>query len=332
MVWNRRTDARFHKISNGMAVDRKDIHGHRLVPNDKEDWIVIRDTHQGLIDRRQFEIAKNKRLNKIESIQQRGIDPRLKTHGKTWDGKRSRFILSGLITCSKCSSRYQGFTSAKGKTNLDGTKTKNFYYACGGYISRGNSVCQLNSIPQEILEQAVIEQILEFYEKYMDEDGRELLAEKVKSQINLENIDFKSAKQRVDQELQRNDQIINNLLDNLTAQNRELVDKRLNDLKNQKILLESRLEELDRLQSSQDEILNIVSQTLTFISSLEYTLKNGLPQEKLVAIRQCVQRIWVDKEAGKLQIDIYSVPAGNIKITESITAELQLPTNSIVAG
>ena len=30
MVWNRRTDARFHRISNGHAVDREFIHGHRL--------------------------------------------------------------------------------------------------------------------------------------------------------------------------------------------------------------------------------------------------------------------------------------------------------------
>ena len=69
-----------------MAVDRKDILGHRLVPNDINVWIIIRDTHKGLIIRRQFETTKNKRLNKIESIQQRGIDPKLKTHGKTWDG------------------------------------------------------------------------------------------------------------------------------------------------------------------------------------------------------------------------------------------------------
>ena len=68
--------------------------------------------------------------------------------------------------------------------------------------------------------------------------------------------------------------------------------------------------------------LPIVSQTMSFISSLDFTFRNGLPQEKLVAVRQCVQRIWIDKENEKLQIDIYSVPASNIKIAESIKAEL----------
>jgi len=38
MVWNRRTDARFHRISQGRAVDRENVHGARLVPNGKSDW------------------------------------------------------------------------------------------------------------------------------------------------------------------------------------------------------------------------------------------------------------------------------------------------------
>ncbi|MHC4145977.1 MAG: recombinase family protein, partial [Planctomycetota bacterium] len=39
MVWNRRRDGRFHRISQGQAVDRENVHGARLVPNQKEDWI-----------------------------------------------------------------------------------------------------------------------------------------------------------------------------------------------------------------------------------------------------------------------------------------------------
>jgi len=86
MVWNRRTDGKFHRISNGMAVDRIDIHGHRLVPNAQEDWIIIRDSHEPLISRRIFEAARQRKLNKIESIEQRG-------QGKRWNGKRCRYIL-----------------------------------------------------------------------------------------------------------------------------------------------------------------------------------------------------------------------------------------------
>lgn len=197
---------------------------------------------------------------------------------------------------------------------------KNYYYACGGYINKGKEICELNSISQETLENKVIEKILEYYSRYLGVDGRELLAKVVKDQISVENIDFKSAKERVNEEFERIEGIINNLLDNLTAENRELIDKRLNQLKSQKQKLESRLEELERLESSQDQIQDIVSEAMRFISSLEYILKNGLPQEKLVTIRQCIQRIWIDKEKEKLEITIYAIPANNLQKTDAIVS------------
>ena len=47
-------ETRFHRISNGQAVDRKDMHGARLVPNNKTDWIVFRDAHPALVNIRLF--------------------------------------------------------------------------------------------------------------------------------------------------------------------------------------------------------------------------------------------------------------------------------------
>ncbi|GAH73623.1 unnamed protein product, partial [marine sediment metagenome] len=100
MVWNRRQDGRFHRISKGRAVDRENVHGARLVPNSKEDWIVIRDAHPSLISRRLFEQIKHRLENHPKSIEQRKSN-----HGRTWNGRRSRFILSGLAKCSLCNNR-----------------------------------------------------------------------------------------------------------------------------------------------------------------------------------------------------------------------------------
>ena len=189
MVWNRRTDARFHRISNGQAVDRESIHGHRLVPNDKTDWIIVRDAHPAIISRRLFQLARDRLDNNIASIEQRGMDPRLKTHGRTWNGKRSRFILSGLLRCSLCNNRYQGVKTAKGKLNMDGTRTVTYYYGCGGYISKGKSICQMNPIAQEELENKVIDSVLNFYRPYLEKDGRQKLAQAVKEQTGFEKQD-----------------------------------------------------------------------------------------------------------------------------------------------
>jgi len=315
MVWNRRTDARFHRISNGQAVDRDQVHGHRLVPNDKTDWIIVRDAHPAIISRRLFQLAKDRLENNISSIEQRGMDPRLKTHGKTWNGKRSRFILSGLVKCSLCGSRYQGVTTRKGKTNADGTRTVTYSYGCGGYITKGKSVCKMNSIPQEQLENKVIDAVLEFYQPYLEKDGREKLAAAIKEQTGFEKQDITEARQRAKDEQERITRIIDNLLDNITPTNREHVDKRLNELEKQRQQIETRREELERLSISQDEIEALVTETMKFLSGLKFTLDQGLPQKKLVSLRQCIKKISIDKPAGEIKLIVYLLPTGNLQTT-----------------
>jgi len=45
---------------------------------------------------------------------------------------------------------------------------------------------------------------------------------------------------------------------------------------------------------------------------------NGLPQEKLVVLRQCIERIFIDKPAGIIQLRIRLVPAGNLQATKEV--------------
>ena len=318
MVWNRRTDARFHQIKNGQAVERESAHGARLVPNPETDWMVVRDTHPALVSRRIFEQAKDRRQSRLSSIEQRGQDPRRKTSGRTWNGKRNRFVLSGLLTCSICGNRYQGVTRTKGKTRLDGTRTKHYYYGCGGYITKGKRICQMNPIPQQALEATVIQAVLDFYKPYLVKDGRKRLAAAVKEQIGSENTDLGTARQRVQEETKRISGIIDNLLDNITETNRDFVDTRLRQLTAQRQQLESRLEELDRLSLSQDEIKAIVSNSMKFLASLAFTLREGLPQEKLVALRQCIERTHIDKPASKIKFEFRVIPSDSLAGSVSI--------------
>jgi DNA invertase Pin-like site-specific DNA recombinase len=322
MVWNRRRDGRFHRISKGQAVDRESVHGARLVPNQKEDWIIVRDAHPPLISRRLFEQTRQRLENHPKSIEQRQRSSRLNTHGRTWNGQRSRFILSGLMRCSLCGNRYQGVTRTKVKRRLDGTRVKTFYYACGGYITKGRSICEMNAIGQKVLEETVIKMILDFYKPLLDKGGRKKLAEAIKNQIGSEAEEFIAARKRAQRQLNKINKTINNLLDNITSINRELVDQRLTELKQQKHQFETRLEELDRLVVSQAEIKNMVADAMQFISSLEFTLSEGLAQEKLVALRRCIEKISINKPAGTVKLKVRSVPVGNIEGTKEYQASL----------
>lgn len=341
MVWNRRTDARFHRISDGRAVERESIHGHRLVPNAETDWIITRDAHPALIDRRLAEQMKQCQDSKIQSLEQRGKDPRMQTgyrgtykdgvgtpdakrRYRGWNGKRSRFILSGLLTCALCGNRYQGFHRIKGKKRSDGTRVKTFAYGCGGYITKGTSVCQMNPIPQEVLEKTVIDAVLDFYKPYLQPGGKRKLAEVVKAQVGTQAEDLYAARQRVRQEQAELDSTINTLLDNLTETNREFVDKRLNDLRDRRDQLKLRDEELECLELAQSSIDATVQEAMDFIKRLEFTLREGVPQEKLVALRQCVQRVGIDRQGGSLRMRVQSVPVGQHLCTEVIQLHLSI--------
>jgi len=96
----------------------------------------------------------------------------------------------------------------------------------------------------------------------------------------------------------------------------------LTELKQQKYQLETRLEELDRLVVSQAETKNMVSDAIEFISSLEFTLREGLAQEKLVALRRCIEKISINKPDGTVKLTLRSVPAGNLEGTKECQVSL----------
>ena len=140
--------------------------------------------------------------------------------------------------------------------------------------------------------------------------------------MGCDNEELLAARQRAEEEHQRVGDIINNLLDNITADNREMVDGRLKQLNDQRKQLELRLAELDRLAASQAEINSIVTDALQFISGLKFTLEQGLPQEKLCALRQCVERILIDKPGGSVTVNIKAVPASTIREVEELARGL----------
>ena len=96
----------------------------------------------------------------------------------------------------------------------------------------------------------------------------------------------------------------------------------MGELKQQKHQLEARLEELDRISLSRDEINSIVSDSMKFLAGLEFVLREGLPQEKLVALRQCIEKISVDKPNGKITLAVYLVPVGNLQASRKSTASI----------
>ncbi len=318
MVWNRRTDARFHKIAvtehGGVAVERKQPHGARLVPNDEADWIIVRGTHEGLISRKVFEQARKIRTAKPVSADQAGLARLPGGDGRPvggWSGARSRFILSGLVRCAACGARYQGVTRLKGTPRRDGTKVRTYSYACGGYITRGTAACRFNPVGQEALETTACDAVLAYYARYQGAEGRALLERTVREALGVESADLKDARRRLEADRQRIENSIANLLDSITPTMREEAERRLGQLRAERTKLEAREAELELLQAGQAQLREAVHEQEKFLAGLEFTLRRGVPEERKAALRRCVQSVLLDKRLHRAIIEVHTLPMMN---------------------
>ena len=62
---------------------------------------------------------------------------------------------------------------------------------------------------------------------------------------------------------------------------------------------------------------DLPEEAMGFFRKLEPTLREGLPQEKLVALRQCIERVWVNRPDATVKVLFRSVPVGRLGATET---------------
>lgn len=326
-VWNRRTDARFHKISRAQATERKDPYGARLVPNPEEDWIRIPDTHPPLVSRRIFELARTVRESRATSKAQRGQNPRV-TGG--WTGQRARFLLSGLIQCARCGGRYEGCVRTKGRKRTDGSSVKTYYYGCGSYVRRGRAACRFGPVAQTLIEDEASKAVVQFYERYQGDAGRKELGKVVLQIVGSESHDLGEAKRRAVEEREKIQKTIETLLDNLTPENRTFVDERLAKLGKEREAIERRIEELERLSVAAIDVQATVGDVRLFIAGLAEVLASGTPDQRVQAIRRSVERIDFDAEAQVATVRAWRVPLTGLQKndTEPLSIRLTAPPSS----
>ena len=113
------------------------IHKRVLVP--QEEWIIVKDTHDAIIDRDTFDKVQKAILDR---------DTRMNT-----DGKIS--IFAGHIKCGDC----QRAMSKKIPGKYKGQPRNYYHYMCSAYMRSGGEICTKHSIKNDELEKAVLESI-----------------------------------------------------------------------------------------------------------------------------------------------------------------------------
>ena len=301
MVWNRLSFAKFHKISDGKAVTVRKFPGHGPSRNGQEDWIIHRNNHPAIITRTRFEQAQKRR----EATAKFGY---ANTHN-VGRGAHSPFLLSGLIRCARCGHKWIGYTVNKGRKRKDGSNSKTLYYACSGYVNKGKAVCERRVIGKGFLEDWVVDQIETMLKQYFaTSEGLKEVRQMVEAEIAGERPDVGSEIDQVEARMKEIKQTISNLINNLTAANREYVDARLVELKREMVVLESQRLELEAAGARRMELDRLVDQAVQLAGEFEKAFIEGTMEEKRLVIRAFVKQIKLDPGSGKGWITISPLP------------------------
>ena len=335
MAWNRRTDARFHRITEGKTIERDPFTHGRLDLNDQSDWIIVKDAHPPLVTRRVFELARTLREQEEASKLQIGINPRTgepaKGHepaGVAWVGPKAKYLLSGLMVCARCGNRYEGHTQYRKQLDAHGKRKRSFGYACGGYIRHGKSVCRIGRFAKEQLEETVVRAIIEFYDCYRGKHGLGRIKEALDQCAGGDAGQVQASMEECQKRLREIDRITRSLLDNITKANRHLVDQRIEELGREREKVEARIESTRHLVMSRTEREEVVRQVGRFVEAIESGLRQGALEERQLIVRQCIHRIEADHEAESLKLALRTLPlaAGLTQSNALETLDVKLAT------
>jgi hypothetical protein len=206
----------------------------------------------------------------------------------------------------------------------DGDRVKTYYYACGGYIRRGKSVCNLAAVPQLEFEDAVIRAVVGYYQRYTGEDGRLLLGAEIRKLLGVEGDEVGQTHEKLKKQREKLDATTRRLLDNITAANTSAVERRLKEIDVERVAVSAKLEALERVGLSKAEVRDLIQETSAFIAGLESMLREGPLGNRQAALRRCVSEIQFDCTSNATAV-VRPVPVAARNSIGTATVVIDLP-------
>ncbi len=196
---------------------------------------------------------------------------------------------------------------------------KTLHYACGGYIRHGRSVCTVGAVHKEQLEETVIEASIEFYKRYTQGNGEALIKTAIRKQLGSQQEQAAERRVECEAQIERIDGLVRNLLDHIKVANRDIVNQRLDELSRERDTIESQLASLSRAMLEDDEIKELVQETIVFAAGLDSTLHHGALDQRRTALRRCVDGIVIDHPDKRAELKLRVLPIGLDSHTTAIT-------------
>ena len=129
VIWNILTNPIYtgDLVQGRRRVKSYKVHEIEAVP--EEEWVIVPDTHEAIIDKESFE--------KVQGL--------LKRDTRSAPRSRELHLFSGFLRCADC-----------GKAITRSQSGKNIYYACSTYKNRSRLACSMHAIKHNRLEAAVL--------------------------------------------------------------------------------------------------------------------------------------------------------------------------------
>jgi site-specific DNA recombinase len=268
---------------------------------DPENVIRVENNHKAIVDKETFKKVQKSLKTRSPAI----------THPRTIN---SRYILNDLLYCGRCGYKMFGAAAKSGKYH---------YYECGNRHNNGSGTCDLQAIPQEKLEDFVIERLKDAI----------LTDENIKDMVELTNDELAHSSCTYQEKLSTVGKKLKSIREKLDkhydALETGLLDindlaPRIKDLKEQVAALEdSELEIQMAMEEHEDTTLDN-NEVLSFVSDFKSLLRSGSILEQKSFIKAFVKKITVYRPKIKIEYSLPIIEKGKRKVESEV-----LPIDSL---
>jgi Recombinase zinc beta ribbon domain len=278
--------------------------------NGKQDWVVIPDAHEPLVARDLFRRAHERRSDERKT----GEDFR---RGR---GKDSPFLLTSLLVCKHCGFKLQGFTHRNGYQRTDGTDGA-YDYVCGGYRSKGRSVCKRYRLRRDPFEHLILGRVEKPLMKYLARGGEGILRKFIAEEILAKTPNPGEEITKLKSELTTLETEANRLLDIATPANRDFVDERLGKIRVRRQELEPRLADLERVDFQPVDLEAATRDALAYLARFRDVLEEGTLEQRKEFLRGFVHEISIDPDTARGVITFYELPVTSLMMVPGVGVE-----------
>jgi recombinase-like zinc beta ribbon protein len=236
-------------------------------------------------------------------------------------GKDSPFLLTSLLVCKHCGFKVQGYTHCNGGHHRDGSPVASFYYVCGGYRSKGKSVCKRYRLRRDPFENLILERVEKRLKKYLARGGESVLRKFIQKEILAKTPDPGEEITKLKSELTSLEAEANRLLDIATPANRDFVDERLGKIRVRKQEVEPRLADLERVDFQPVDLEAATRDALAYLARFREVLEEGTLEQRKEFLRGFVHEISIDPDTARGVITFYELPLTSLMMVPGVGVE-----------